>query len=299
MCHVATAFVNGAARRARRPARARSASAPVPPSSARARGKRKTKRRPKRRNGSIGRGPVRGGGARVRRGGTPGSAPISKNASSCMSRLGSRARASERVAAHVRRSRKPWREQILSRSAAAEPSHRAAEHSGGRAECSRPGVDRGRAPGGPSDSGVRQGADSAWFVGASSRTCVLDIVPVDAVATSFSAALASARGVGGSGEREARTRVERGSAADDDDTAKLTTWPCTTSRRATSNPLNFSEFLRTSPGRAVRRSLADKRATRSSQAPTSPSSPRGLPFEVDTWLRQGGVRLAGASLLEI
>ena len=138
------------------------------------------------------------------------------------------------------------------------------------------------------------------FVG--DKEGVLDIVPVDAVVNVMLAALA--RSAMSSEDRASNeARHERASNADpaDDDDEKDEIDDVTVYHVATStlNPLNFSEFLRIVSGHFAERPLADKRSGASivPSADISVFSTR-LAFEVDTWLRQGGVRLAGVSLLE-
>ena len=138
------------------------------------------------------------------------------------------------------------------------------------------------------------------FVG--DKEGVLDIVPVDAVVNVMLAALArSARSSEDRASNEARhERASNADPADDDDKKDeiddVAVYHVATS---TLNPLNFSEFLRIVSGHFAERPLADKRSGASivPSADISVFSTR-LAFEVDTWLRQGGVRLAGASLLE-
>ena len=128
------------------------------------------------------------------------------------------------------------------------------------------------------------------FVG--DKQGVLDIVPVDAVVNVMLAALA--RKAGEDGSREARTSDELDAvSADVDDIA---VYHVATS---TLNPLNFAEFLRIVSGYFVEHPLADKRSGASivPDANIEVFSSR-LAFEVDTWLRQDGVRFAGVSLLE-
>lgn len=128
------------------------------------------------------------------------------------------------------------------------------------------------------------------FVG--DKQGVLDIVPVDAVVNVMLAALA--RKAGEDGSREARTSDELDAvSADVDDIA---VYHVATS---TLNPLNFAEFLRIVSGHFAEHPLADKRSGASivPDANIEVFSSR-LAFEVDTWLRQDGVRFAGVSLLE-
>lgn len=128
------------------------------------------------------------------------------------------------------------------------------------------------------------------FVG--DKQGVLDIVPVDAVVNVMLAALA--RKAGEDGSREARTSDQLDAvSADVDD---ITVYHVATS---TLNPLNFAEFLRIVSGHFAEHPLADKRSGASivPDANIEVFSSR-LAFEVDTWLRQDGVRFAGVSLLE-
>ena len=128
------------------------------------------------------------------------------------------------------------------------------------------------------------------FVG--DKQGVLDIVPVDAVVNVMLAALA--RKAGEDGSREARTSDELDAvSADVDDIA---VYHVATS---TLNPLNFAEFLCIVSEHFAEHPLADKRSGASivPDANIEVFSSR-LAFEVDTWLRQDGVRFAGVSLLE-
>ena len=138
------------------------------------------------------------------------------------------------------------------------------------------------------------------FVG--DKEGVLDIVPVDAVVNVMLAALARSA-ISSEDRASNEARHERASNADpandDDEKDEIDDVAVYHVATSTLNPLNFSEFLRIVSGHFAERPLADKR----SGASIVPSADifvfsTRLAFEVDTWLRQGGVRLAGVSLLE-
>ena len=130
------------------------------------------------------------------------------------------------------------------------------------------------------------------FVG--DKEGVLDIVPVDAVVNVMLAALA--KHAAGEDRTSDRTSNMARLEARDDAVADVAVYHVAT---GTLNPLNFSEFLRIVSGHFRERPLADKRSG-ASIVPSADAAifPTRLAFEVDTWLRQDGVRFAGASLLE-
>lgn len=222
-----------------------------------------------------------------------------KNASSCMSRLGSaRARANGWQDTYV--FTKAMGEQILSAERGDVPLVivRPSIVEGALSE-PFPGWIEGVRMADPLILAYGKGLIRG-FVG--DKEGVLDIVPVDAVVNVMLAALArSARSSEDRASNEARhERASNADPADDDDEKDeiddVAVYHVATS---TLNPLNFSEFLRIVSGHFAERPLADKRSGASivPSADISVFSTR-LAFEVDTWLRQGGVRLAGASLLE-
>jgi fatty acyl-CoA reductase len=129
------------------------------------------------------------------------------------------------------------------------------------------------------------------FVG--DKQGVLDIVPVDAVVNVMLAALARKAGEARP-SREARPSDELEPLSGDVD--DIAVYHVATS---TLNPLNFEKFLRIVSGHFAEHPLADKRSGDAivPDANIEVFSSR-LAFEVDTWLRQDGVRFAGVSLLE-
>jgi len=139
------------------------------------------------------------------------------------------------------------------------------------------------------------------FVG--DKKGVLDIVPVDAVVNVMLAGLSHEALLRESRETRDSTmrsddslshELSRGDrVADDED---ITVYHVATS---TSNPLNFSDFLHIVSNHFERFPLADKKSGEDIQpARDIEVFSTRFAFEVDTWLRQDGVRLTGKSILE-